>query len=297
MRSMLELNPNTIVLTNIEADHLDYYKNIEDIKDAFSEYVAKLPQEGTLVFNADDKNISNGCIHNTSAVKVSFGLHEPVDLFAYNIVHEGATQRFSLKWYGEEIGEFETTLIGEFNLYNILAAMSTALMLGVSTNSIRMTLADFSAPARRLEVVSEDDGKIVISDYAHHPTAVRGTIKAVKDAYEDKRVLVVFQPHQKDRTLKLFDEFVDSFDESDEVILSEIYEVSGRNEADRKISSQDLVEAIQKRSPKLKITFAKDLDETKKLIQKKKNDVDVVLIMGAGDVDEVVRREDSPGPV
>jgi len=284
-RHMLNLSPEIIVLTNIEEDHLDYYKDIEDIKNAFNEYVAKLPRDGKLVFNADDKNISNDCVCNTSALKISFGLNEPVDLFAHSIEHEGTMQKFSLKWRGEEIGEFESNLIGEFNLYNILAAVSTALVLGVSSKSIRATLADFKAPARRLEVVSGKDEKVIISDYAHHPTAVKGTIRAVKDAYKGKRVLAVFQPHQKDRTIKLFDDFAISFDEADEVILSEIYEVSGRNEADKKISSRDLVEAIQKRNTDLKISFAKDLEETRKLMQEKKHGVDVVLVMGAGDID------------
>jgi len=288
-RHMLNLSPKIIVLTNIEADHLDYYKDIEDIKNAFNEYVAKLPQDGTLVFNADDENISNDCVCNTPALKVSYGLNEPVDLLAYNIGHEGSTQKFSLKWRDEEIGEFESRLIGEFNLYNILAAASTSLMLGVTPEIIRTTLADLNAPARRLEVVSIKDERVVISDYAHHPTAVKGTIKAVKDAYKSKKVLAVFQPHQKDRTIKLFDEFSHSLDDADEVILSEIYEVSGRNDERQKISSNDLVEAIQKRNPSLKITFAKDLAETADLIQKKKHEFDVVLLMGAGDIDEISR--------
>ena len=284
-RHMLNLHPKIIVLTNIEEDHLDYYKDIDDIKSAFREYVSGLSDDGVLVFNADDKNISNDIVCNTKALKVSFGLNEPVDLFAYNIVHQDGVQRFSLRWRGENIGEFESKLMGEFNLYNILAAVSTALVLGVDTESLRTSIARLKAPERRLEVVSEHDGKVVISDYAHHPTAVKGTIRAVKDVYKGKRVLAVFQPHQKDRTLKLFDEFVVSFDDADEVILSEIFEVSGREEKGKDISSRDLVKAIQKRNPELKITYAKDLKETAELIQKKKHDFDVVLLMGAGDVD------------
>jgi UDP-N-acetylmuramate--alanine ligase len=285
-KNMLNLNPKMIVLTNIEEDHLDCYKNIEDIRDTFAQYVERLKEEDVLVFNADDDNIMKCCM-GTHANKISYGLSSEYDLYAKNIKVTDGRQEFDVVYRSENIGKFKTALPGEFNVYNILAAVAAALHLGVNKQVILNAIENFGGIERRFEIFNDKDGKIVVSDYAHHPTSVRETISSAKQMYKGKKILAVFQPHQRDRTIKLFDEFAEAFDEAEKLILVEIYDVAGR-ESGQKVSSQDLVEAIKKRKPNLQISFAKDIIEAEKLIQEKKHDFDVVLVMGAGDVYKVV---------
>ncbi len=285
-KNMLKLKPRAIVLTNIEEDHLDFYKDLEEIKHTFSEYVCGLDKKGVLVFNADDKNVVESSL-NSLALKISYGLTAESDLYADNIVLKDGIQKFDMVWKKENIGRFETRLPGIFNIYNILASSAMALHLGIDKEVIHDAIAVFGGVDRRFETFKSVDGKIIISDYAHHPTSVKEIIQATKKMYVGKKVLAVFQPHQKDRTVKLFDEFVRAFDEADEVILSEVYDVAGRESA-QKISSNDMAEAIKKRNSSLVVSFAKNITETKRLVQEKKHDFDVVLVMGAGDIYKVV---------
>ncbi len=281
-KNILNLLPQMIVLTNIEEDHLDCYKDIKDIRDTFAQYVNKLKKENVLIFNADDENIKKCCME-TKAYKISYGFDRSYDLYAENIEIVSGQQEFDMVWKEQSLGRIKTFLPAKFNIYNILAAVASALYLGVNKQIIFDAVEKFSGVERRFETFKGKDGKIIISDYAHHPTSVRETISSVKEMYKNKKILSVFQPHQRDRTIKLFNGFTKAFDEADEVILAEIYDVAGR-ESGQKISSKDLAEIIKKRNPELSVSFAKNIEETKKLIQEKKHDFDVVLVMGAGDV-------------
>lgn len=288
-RSMLCLNPQVIVLTNIEEDHLDYYKDINDILDAFTEYVLKLKKDDLLVYNIDDENCCN-VASKTFAKKVSFGLTESADIYAQNITSSCGEQSFEFVAFGEIIGRFVTKLPGTYNIYNILAAAATAFNLGVGGVFLQRALDNFTGIWRRFEHVGVLDEAVVISDYAHHPTAIRGTLRAAREFFPDKKILAVFQPHHQDRTLKLFDGFATAFSDADEVIVAEIYHVCGREEMGDKISSESLVSAIEKNNPDKKIFYAKDIKTAESMARGRAKDFDVILIMGAGDIDQVARR-------
>ena len=134
-------------------------------------------------------------------------------------------------------------------------------------------------------MVGKINGAEIISDYAHHPTEVRLTIEGTKKFYPGKKIIAVFQPHQRNRTKKLFNDFVKSFNQADMVILSEIFDVAGREEKkDNNVSSSDLVREIKKRLKEKTILFAKDLEETKKIILENARKDDIILVMGAGDI-------------
>jgi len=258
---MLKLNPKMIVLTNIEEDHLDFYKDIDDIVDKFEEYVKRLPKDGVLVYNKDDANIVK-LLHCLIARSVAFGV--------------------------KDVGSLKLRVPGEFNKYNAAAAAVAARELGVDEETIKASLENFKGTWRRFEQLGEYRGSPVISDYAHHPTAVLGTIRAAREMYPERRIIAVFQPHQHNRTRKLFKEFVSALSEApaDLLILSEIYDVAGRTSGeDKQMSSKDLLKEIKKKE----VLFAKNLDETKSLIVKSAKSNDVVLIMGAGDIDGVAR--------
>jgi len=285
-RGMMNMQPKVIVLTNIEEDHLDYYKDIEDIKSAFIDYVKKLPEDGLLVYNKDDENtvlVADEAISK----KISYAIENEADLIAQNIIKGNGFQSFELLWQGNNLGNFKLYIPGVFNIYNALGAIATAISLGVSYDNVKKVVELFSGTWRRFEKVGEKNGVIIISDYAHHPTAVRETINGAKNFYPSKKILAVFEPHQKDRTIKLFDDFVKAFDGANEAILSEIYEVAGRNEARHNISSRDLVSAIKGQKPAFLISYAKNLEEAEKMVREKMSNYDVVLVMGAGDIYQV----------
>ena len=251
---MLELDPKIIILTNIEPDHLDYYKTFKNLKNAFKRYVRKLHRNGLLIFNADDK----GCVEIAKSAKcktVSYSIKSGLD--------------FSLQ------------VPGQFNIYNALAASTCALELGIKPEIIKKTLADFKGIWRRFEKVGEYKEALIFSDYAHHPTEVKETLKAAKEFYPKRRLVVVFQPHHFDRTKRFFESFIRAFDKADFVILNEIYDVPGR-EVKKEISSKDLVGELKKR--KIKSIFTKNLEQTKKVLLENIQKEDMVLIMGAGDI-------------
>jgi len=284
-RHFLKLSPKSIVLTNIEAEHLDYFKDIEDIKSAFFEYVGKLPEDGLLVYNVDDANVVS-VVKNSKAKKVSYGIKNDADLRGEAVHYEKGEQLFSVTWKGNLLGEFSIGVPGLFNVYNALAAMACALSFSVLPDVSKAALKKFTGTWRRFEKKGIVGGALIISDYAHHPAGVRATIDATKELYPNKKILVVFQPHQKDRTLKLLHEFAEALAVAPSLILSEIYEVAGRNETEKNISSRDLAREVEKIS-EVRTIFAGTLEETEKKVRELLSDFDVVLFMGAGDIYKV----------
>src|SRR5258708_787825 len=285
-RKMLSNKPRMILVTNIAEDHLDYYKDLKDIKSAVIEYIQSLPKDGILIYNADDHNTVEVGKHGLSH-KFTFGIHHYADLQAINLKAENGKQTFDLHLNDEMIGQITLSVPGLFNVSNALAATLAALKLGVPFEVIKQALEEFSGIWRRFEQVGTLMRKPVISDYDHHPAAITGTIDAARQFYPGKAILIVFQPHHRNRTKALFGEFVDSLVIADEIILPEIFDVAGREHGEE-ISSQMLAEELNKKGAKA--TFAKDLNEAGELIKQKAKDFDVVLLMGAGDIDLLARK-------
>jgi UDP-N-acetylmuramate--alanine ligase len=280
---MLHLSPKAIVLTNIELDHLDYFRDINHIIETFQQYIDKLTQsDDILVINNDDINCAQLKLPNCHVI--SYAINENADLKASNIVVADGKQKFNVSFRGTDLGEFEIRLPGRFSIYNALAAMALSLSFDVKIDVIRDCLKNFKGIWRRFERVYDKE-IMVISDYAHVPFAVSGMIAGVKEFFPDRRLVTVFQPHHRNRTINLFKGFVEAFGDSDVIILSEIYDVAGREaEEDRAISSNDLVKEIKKLWPEKKVLYAKDLQETLDLVNFNVQPNDVVLVMGAGDL-------------
>jgi len=309
-RAFLEYWPKIIILNNIELDHTDYYKNIEDYKKAFGEFIGHLPKNGVWVCNGDDKesqNLKQKIQKYSPKIKImSFGFSENNDIRGYDIKIGKGKVKFKVKCKGSSCeiplcgnfatseiisqGEFTLKIPGKFNVYNALAAIAVGLRLGVDVEKIKKTLVDFGGTWRRFEVKGECKNATVISDYAHHPTAVKATVEAARQFYPGRRIVVAFQPHQHNRTKLRYNDFGKSFASADALILAEIFDVAGREEKkDKNISSQNLAEDIKKRNKKMtpNIFYAKDLDDTRKLIDEKIMPGDIVLVMGAGDIYKV----------
>lgn len=284
---MLKLHPQIIVLTNLEEDHLDYYKDLDDIIFHFQKYIDRLPKDGKLILNNDDQNLRPKLLAKNEVIK--YGIKNLAEMMAGKIEVDAGCQKFDLI-IGAKVCQIKLKIPGLFNVYNALAAATAAFKLGVKPEIIKETLENYTGAWRRFEtrsLVINNLSLDIISDYAHHPTAIQGTIKAAKEFYPGRRLFVVFQPHHHNRTKTLFNDFIKSFDLADIVIIPEIYGVAGRElKADENVSSKDLVKEVVERTHK-KIIYAKDLIETKKIILENIQDDDVLLIMGAGDIYKV----------
>src|SRR5512142_1514139 len=288
---MLSLAPQMIVLTNIEEDHLDFYRDLAHIRDTFKEYVRRLPPDGQLVLNADD----HVCFYELAPTVpfTTYAMDNPADYVARHAAVTTGMQTFQVvRTRGgkeEAVGDFALGVPGRFNVMNALAAATAAIELGANVDAVKAVLREFTGIWRRFERVGERKGAIVVSDYGHHPTAVRGTLEAARSFYPDRRIVLAFQPHQRNRTRKLFDEFVASFDGADLVLLPEIYDVAGREAPeDRGVSSRGLVEATKardaERGVRREVLFGGTLDETLARLEAIIRPDDLVLLVGAGDI-------------
>jgi len=256
-QKMVKLWPETTVITNIEEDHLDVYRDLDHIIATFQECVDKTT--GAVLLNADDRN--------------------SMKLFSLK----------ALRYHTSEAEEITLKIPGAFNRMNALAALSVARQYAVNDTVSLASLAEFSGVWRRFERVGQYHGAEIISDYGHHPTAVAGTIEAAREFFPGRRIVLCFQPHQHSRTKALFADFVKSFMGADVVILPEIYHVEGRNEEEGKISSQNLLEALKSGFEK-PMFYAKDLEEARGILEREIKEGDVVLVMGAGNVDLLARQ-------
>jgi UDP-N-acetylmuramate--alanine ligase len=279
----LLIDADIAVITNMAPDHMDYYKTEENLKKAFQTFVDKLPKDGLLVINADDEMTKELTMPECKVLKFSLGLHGDVN--AESIAVLDNKQVFDVLYDGHALGQHALGFPGRFNVANALAAMTAALDLGISPGLIKGALDSFNGTWRRFQVLGDYKHTTVISDYAHHPTAVHATIEATKDFYEKRRVVAIFQPHTYHRTKALFDDFAASFDEADVVLLPDIYDVAGREVIDGdQISSEMLATAIRERGRVKDAQGSGDLATTKKMIEDLVKPDDVLLFMGAGDI-------------
>ncbi len=293
--NMLRLSPRVIVLTNIEEDHLDYYRDLAHIRETFQAYIERLPPDGKLILNADD----HVCFHELrpTAPFVTYGLGAPADYAARVLSVGPAGQEFRLLHGGaaeEDLGICTLPLPGLFNVHNALAAAAAALQLGATPESVRAALSGFTGLWRRFERLGDFRGCTVVSDYGHHPAAIRETLAGARQAFPRSRIVLVFQPHQRHRTRVLFNEFVAACDGADLLVLPEIFDVAGRERAeDSGISSADLASAVRERDAehgrKRGVFFRATLAETEALLHERAAPDDLLLLMGAGDIHALAR--------
>lgn len=275
---MMLLNPQAIVLTNIEEDHLDYYRDLEHIQISFQNYINKLPKEGVLIKNNDDSECQE---LGFDGKIVTYGIESKADAMAKNIRKEQQLQKFKV---GRSL--FTLQIPGDFNIYNALSVVAIARELGVKDDDIKEALQEFTGSWRRFEKVGQYKGATVISDYAHHPTAIEGTIKAAKEFFPQRRIVVLFQPHQHNRTRKLFKSFTTCFKEADLLMMHEIFDVPGREEnKDQDVTGKKLAKAVEGTGKY--VFYAEDFNKAKQLLSEHIEKNDVLLILGAGDIYKV----------
>lgn len=266
--SFLNFFPTLAVVLNVEADHLDYFKDLEDVEDSFHKF-AELAT-GAVIANGDDP-------HTKDAMKgidyISFGMEHDNRIYADNVDPYG--RHFDVICDGEPYCHVELGVFGRHNVMNALAAAASAWMMGIPGDAVARGLASFHGAGRRMEHKGTWHGAEVYDDYAHHPDEVHATIDAIR-ALGDHRLVLAFQPHTYSRTKALFDDFVRELKNADVLVLSEIYAARERN--DIGISSRDLAEKIPGS------VYCETLPEVTEYLKTIVKEGDIVMTMGAGDI-------------
>ncbi|MBQ6428885.1 MAG: UDP-N-acetylmuramate--L-alanine ligase, partial [Oscillospiraceae bacterium] len=239
--SFLSFHPTVAVILNIEADHLDFFKDLYDVEKSFRAFASRVPDDGFVVANYDDLNTMQTLMDLKRKI-ITFGLDPRADVHAENIEYHGANSHFVICYKGKRFTDVTLNVPGEHNVKNALAATAAAICLGIRPNAVKYGLAGFNGAGRRFEFKGKFNGADVYDDYAHHP----GELKCLLDTVETlnyKRTVLVFQPHTYSRTAALFQDFVNQLKRPDVVLLAEIFAAREQNTIG--ISSASLAEQIE----------------------------------------------------
>lgn len=272
--SFLALNPTVAIILNIEADHLDFFKDLEDIKHSFRQFAARVPESGTIVANYDDENTMDA-LRPLNRPMITFGFSRQADVHPDHIVRRGAQSEFDIIYRGKGFTRVTIHVPGDHNIRNALAATAATISLGIGPTAVKYGLAGFQGAGRRFEFKGKYNGADLYDDYAHHPSELCAVLDAV-ESLNYQRTIVVFQPHTYSRTAALFDHFVEQLRRPTITYLAEIYAAREKNTIG--ISSADLAKKIP--GAKFYPTFAEieaDLAEVAR-------PGDIILTIGAGDV-------------
>jgi UDP-N-acetylmuramate--alanine ligase len=279
--SFLRLSPTIAVVTNIDAEHLDYYGDFETIKKVFLDFINKIPFYGMAVLCLDNEGIQELIPHIEKRF-VTYGLTSQADYEAKDIRFEGLRSRFAMSYKGEFMGPVALNLPGYHNVYNAMASIAVGLELGISFEKCVEALREIEGVQRRLEIRgSTPSGVTVVDDYGHHPTEIKSTLQAVRQSWPDRRLVVVFQPHRYTRTKALFDDFVRSFYQADSLVVLPIY--SAGEVPLEGVNSQELYEQIRLHGHK-DVVLEDDQRGALSHLRNLAQPGDIVLTLGAGDV-------------
>ena len=278
--SFLKYSPAIAIVTNIDLEHLDYYKGIDDIKEKFIQFINSVPFYGLAILCLDNEHIQN-ILPEIEVRYTTFGMTAQADLQAKNIYFKDNKSFFSVIHHKEKLGEIKLNLAGRHNISNALASIATGLELDIDFKIIKKALEKIEGVKRRLEIQGEKNGILVMDDYGHHPTEIIATLEAVRECYSEKRIVVLFQPHRYTRTKELFDDFTRSFYRSDILILLPIYAASEKEIKD--VNSEKLQQGIKAHGHK-NVLYAADFKKALLIMKETLKKDDLVLTLGAGDI-------------
>ncbi|MFH0855716.1 MAG: UDP-N-acetylmuramate--L-alanine ligase [Candidatus Omnitrophota bacterium] len=280
--SFLYYKPNYSIITNIDREHLDYYKSFEKELDAFREFIDKTDIEGCVFGSADDKNLAD-ILRGSSKRHILFGLNENADIYPKDVKFKGLSSEFECIYKNNSLGRFNLALGGEHNISNALSVIALGMELGIDLGFTRKALSGYKGAGRRLEIKYENQSFKLIDDYAHHPTEIQATLKAAK-RLKHNRLIAVFQPHRYSRTQLLLDDFAKSFQDADYIIITDIYAAS-ENPIEG-VGASLLVDKIRRQGKARAVDyFAKDkiIGHIEEIIKPG----DLLITLGAGDIAKV----------
>ncbi|MBT0663799.1 UDP-N-acetylmuramate--L-alanine ligase [Geobacter pelophilus] len=279
--SFLKLSPTIAVVTNIDADHLDYYSGgIAQIKDTFVDFINKIPFYGLAVLCLDDRNVAE-IIPKVKKRFVTYGLTSQADIRATHVKHAAGTTSFVAHYKGYRMGEISFSMPGAHNVLNALACIAVAMELDVPFAQIQEGFERFGGVGRRFQVKGEVNGIMIVDDYGHHPAEIRATLAAAKNGWPERRLVVAFQPHRYTRTKELFSDFVTCFYDADLLVLTDIYAASEKPIPG--VSAEKLVASIRQHGQK-DVTYVGEREQICKHLLGVIREGDIVLTLGAGNL-------------
>ncbi len=281
--SFLDFEPNTIIVNNIDYDHVDYYSGIDHVYDTFYKFVNILKEDGYLLVNKDDK-YAKKLTEFEGANVYDFGLNSEAYFMAKNISLEDDYVTYDYYVNGECLCKIKSSILGMQNVYNSLAAYSAAYLNGIDVRSYPDALFEYHNASRRFELIKKNGAAVLISDYAHHPAEIIATLKTAK-SLKKGNLVVIFQPHTFSRTKKFLSELINSFDVADEIYIADIDPV--REIDTHEISSKDIVDGMIDRN--LNAHYLGSLEKLGAVVEKHLCDENMVIAMGAGSIDKYAR--------
>jgi UDP-N-acetylmuramate--alanine ligase len=278
--SFLKLAPVIEVVTNIDLEHLDYYRDIEHIKQSFLQFIDKVPFYGAVVLCLDDKNIAD-ILPDIQKRTITYGLTSQADIYAERISFVQGRVCFSVMKEGQHLGDIDIAPPGRHNVYNALAAVCVGLELEIPFTDIQEALQSYQGVQRRMQLKGCVNDITIVDDYGHHPTEISVTLEAIKEAWPEKRLIVVFQPHRYSRTKALYKDFLTCFHRADYLVMTDIYSAGEKPVAG--ISAETLLDEISRHGQRHTLYVDRIVDIPDKLQHILKKD-DLVLTLGAGNI-------------
>ncbi|MGD1046089.1 MAG: UDP-N-acetylmuramate--L-alanine ligase [Bacteroidota bacterium] len=279
-RSFLSISPTIAVLTTLETDHLDCYRDLEDIKSAFIQFANKVPFYGFIVLCLDEPALLDVMPNLSKKKIITYGLNSQADVQAVDIRHKDNTTTFALLHGNKELGIITLQVPGKHNVQNSLGAIAVGLELGVPFEKIKSGIEKFTGVYRRWEKKGEVNGIAVYDDYAHHPTECRATLSGVKAGWR-RRVVCVFQPHLYSRTRDFYEDFGKSFLLSDVLVVTDVY--PAREEPIQGVSGELIVNAAKQFGHK-DVHYVSDKKQVPAFLKSIVRSGDIIITMGAGDI-------------
>ncbi|MHB1285345.1 MAG: UDP-N-acetylmuramate--L-alanine ligase [Leptospirales bacterium] len=278
--SFLRMSPTIAVVTNIDQEHLDHYRSFGKLKEAFHSFLGHIPGDGAAILCLDDPELS-GMVGSLSVPVLTYGFSPQADIVADGIRQDGLMTSFSVQVKGASWGVFALNVPGEHNVRNALASIAVAVHLGVPPDVVRDALFRFRGVGRRFTLVGEEGGILIVDDYGHHPTEIAATLRAARQAYPDRRLVVAFQPHRYSRTRDLLCQFAQAFREADLLVLGEIY---GAGEAPIEGITGELLFQKIREALGNGVSFVQDRKRLAPYLVECLKSGDLLLTLGAGDI-------------
>ena len=279
-RTFLRLSPSLVVITNIEAEHLDIYKDIDDVKDAFVEFANKVPFYGAVVICLDNPEVRS-ILPKIKKRTISYGYNPQAQVRAVNISQNTFYSKFTVLFGEESLGEIELNAPGDHNVKNALGSVAVGLELGIPFDKIKSGLERFEGVFRRFQHKLNTDELIVIDDYAHHPTEVQATIQAARKGWPERRIIAVFQPHLYSRTQQMYKEFGLSFFEAEVLVVTNIY--PSREKPIEGVTGALIADTAKNYGHK-DVHYVKDKNDLPEKLKEITSTGDIIITMGAGDI-------------
>ncbi|MDI6844311.1 MAG: UDP-N-acetylmuramate--L-alanine ligase [Anaerosomatales bacterium] len=285
--SFVRLDPFVAVVTNIEADHLDHYGSLDEVVAAFGDFIAKTSPSGAVVVCGDDERLAAVARRRSRARVITYGASEGVDVHFRPLEQRGLGWSFEATFPDGTVVGCVTSVPGLHNVSNATAVLAATWALGLDVSGAAAALAGFSGVRRRFERVAEVEGIIVVDDYAHHPTEIRATLRAARQAAGARRIFAIFQPHRYTRTATLAREFGEAFGDADKVVLMDVY-AAGEAPIPG-VSGKSILDAVLEHDAHAQVAYFPHRADVAPYVAKRARPGDMVMTLGAGDVTVLAR--------